>query len=201
MAKRLISKTRDNDTAKRKNPFLEYQKKRQSETLERVIGAIASIKKAKGKISYHTVAEFAERTEQCIRKNRNAALMVERAMAEQRGAPPAVFDSSSTALPTDIHECHAMVRILRADNRELNRNITTYKALIKRYNLSSNGTISEADRQQTDAYKAILQVLMNILSDGVYRLDSEGIVSGSGIKIASKALCDAAGLGVTQEDF
>jgi len=194
-----MTKTRNNGKAT--NPFAEYQKKKRAETVEKVKGAISRIKQVKGKVSYTAVARLADRTEQCIRKNRDAALLVERAIAEQRGASPAVFDSSSTALPTDINECHALIRILRADTRELNRHIATYKALIKRYNISSDGTISEADKQKTDAYKALLQVMMNVLSDGIYRLDTEGVVSASGKKIASKILCDAAGLGITHENF
>ncbi len=181
------------------NPFAAYQKKRSEETVKLTKGAIARIREVKGKVSYATAAKLAGRTTQAIRNNKEAALLVERAMAKQRGSVVPMLDHM-TAMPTNLDDCHSILRIQRVDIKELKQKISTYQALIKKYNLSSEG-LHPAENEKNDSYVAAIKVIMAILEDNIYRFTDNGIESGLGKLIAPNKLCTAAGLLPTQEEF
>lgn len=181
------------------NPFAGYQKKRSEETAKLTKGAIARIKEVKGKVSYATVAKLAGRSTQAIRNNKEAALLVEQAMAKQRGSVVPMLDHM-TAMPTNLDDCHSILRIQRVDIKDLKQKISAYQALIKNYDLSSEG-LHPAENETNEAYLAAVKIIMAILKDNIYRFTGNGIESSLGTLIAPNRLCTAAGLMPTQEEF
>jgi hypothetical protein len=175
------------------NPFAEYQKRRKEETLTRVKGAIARIREVKGKVGYRVVAKIAGRTEMAIRHNKEAALLIEQAMAEQRGSVVPLLDHR-TVMPQNLDDCHTLIRLLRADNKELGKQIAAYQAHIKHYNLAPDGSNDPARAAQSNLYEAALSVILAILEDKIYKLTPDGVRTQSGKLVVPKSQCEAAEL-------
>ena len=178
------------------NPFVDYQKKRQEESANKVQAAIATIEQVKGNVSYNAVAKLAKMTATGLKRNKECSMLIEQAKARQKGSklPPG---DVINAIPRTIDDAISVIRMQRVDIRELRHKLSIYERMMKKYKIvNTNGevVIERVVEKSESAYDALQRVLNAIFADGVYKLTSDGIIDPYCKVIVNNQLVNLAGL-------
>jgi hypothetical protein len=185
-------------TPKANNPFADYQKKRKRETLLKIEAAIKTIQTTKGNISYSNIANLAKMTVTGVKKNKEAVYLIEQARASCKGTELLTTSVNFGVMPNTLSEAISMIRLQKADIRELKKTISIYEKTFKRYNIdkSENGKYSfePIQRKEQDLIDLHLRILKTILDDKVYKLTSKGIIDPLNKIIVSKNIIEACGI-------
>lgn len=185
---------------KHQNPFKEYQKKRIEENRAKIKGAIATLKKARAEITYSAVARFTGMTVSGIRRNSDYVMIIETAKAQTTPHIKASW-RPDTENPRTLDDALAIIRIIRAKNRDLRNKLSVHAKVFKRYNMqlrdgecvavSIDGSANQTNYNKIDA---LTRVLLSILEDKIYEVTLHGIINSFGELVVPRVLLKATGI-------
>ena len=194
-------KIKINLNKERRNPFLNYQRRRQKESAERVQAAIAYIEQVKGSVSYNSVAKLAKMTLAGLKRNKECCMLVERAKARQKGSKLPTGDIMNV-IPGSLADAGLIIGLLKVQNRELRAKLLALQSFISKYKFSDKSQDMElisATPEGESLADAKDRVISAVLSEGVYKLTPNGILDAFNKTIVTRQLLEKAGIQIEEK--